>query len=109
MENKIQTFFTHSYSYNSIDQFHCFASLPYSFASYFVTLVLKVKSLSHLCEFRLTFLVLSLYKVVPKVLVTTRLGLVMLVDGVMDVNEVIDLTKRTKKTYLIFLVFFKKA
>lgn len=102
------------------DQFHCFASLPHSFASYFVTLIPKVNSPSHLrC-----FMHMSLHTLAGKVLVTS-LGPVMdklishnqrtflkgeiLVDGVMGVNEMVDLAKRTKRICLFLKVDFEEA
>lgn len=106
------------------DQFHHFTSLPSSFASYFVTIIPKVNSLSHLGEFRLISLMGSLYKLVAKVL-TVRLSSVieklisskqssflkgrMMVDEVVDVNEVNDLAKRSKRARLILKVDFEKA
>lgn len=57
------------------DQFLYFSSLPHSFASYFMTLTFKFKSPSHLGEFRLIYLVGSLYEVVAKLL-ATRIGMV---------------------------------
>lgn len=53
------------------DPFYCFASLPRSFASYFVTLIPKVNSPTQLDDFRPISLVELLYKLVAKVLVAT--------------------------------------
>lgn len=56
--------------------FHHFASLPHSFASYFITFIPKVKSLSLLGDSLPISLVGSLYKFVDKV-IDNRLGVVM--------------------------------
>ncbi|WJX93184.1 hypothetical protein P8452_74743 [Trifolium repens] len=98
--------------------------LPPSFASYFVTLIPKTISPHKLSDFRPISLLGSLYKLVSKVL-AKRLGKVMdsiisqtqsafikgrnLADGVVVVNEVVDLAKRTKKECVIFKVDFEKA
>jgi hypothetical protein len=90
------------------DQFHGNATLPKSFLSYFVTLIPKVNSPFVLEDFRPISLLGSMYKLVAKVL-TVRLSKVMdslissnqsafikgrhLVDGVLVVNEVVDLAK----------------
>jgi hypothetical protein len=106
------------------DQFHGNASLPKSFSSYFVTLIPKVNSPLTLNEFRPISLLGCLYKVVAKVL-AKRLAKVMdkvvastqsaflkgrfLVDGVMVVNEIVDLAKKSGKSCCIFKVDFEKA
>jgi hypothetical protein len=106
------------------DQFFENASLPKSFASYFVALIPKVKSPFSLDEFRPISLLGSLYKLVAKVL-AARLAPVMhsivattqsaflkgrlLVDGVVVINEVVDLAKKSGKDCLIFKVDFEKA
>jgi hypothetical protein len=100
------------------------AKLPSNFASYFITLIPKILSPHKICDFRLISLLGSLYKLVSKVL-AKRLGKVMdsiisknqlafikgrhLADGVVVVNEVVDLAKRTKKECVIFKVDFEKA
>ena len=66
------------------EQFHYFSSLPRSFASYFITLISKVKCPSHLSEFRLISLVGSFYKPVDKVL-AIRLRMVM--DKLISPNQ----------------------
>jgi hypothetical protein len=106
------------------DQFYGNASLPKSFSSYFVTLIPKVNSPLALNEFRPISLLGCLYKLEAKVL-AKRLALVMgslvattqsaflkgrfLVDGVMVVNEVLDLAKKTGKGCLVLKVDFEKA
>ncbi|WJX91755.1 hypothetical protein P8452_73482 [Trifolium repens] len=106
------------------DQFHGIASLPKSFLSYFVALIPKVNTPLSLSDFRPISLLGCLYKLVAKVL-AKRLGLVMnsivaptqsaflkeryLVDGVMVVNEIVDLAKKTGKGCLVFKVDFEKA
>lgn len=106
------------------DQFHRFSSLPYSFASYFVNFIPNVKSIVHLSDFMHISLIGHLYKLMDKV-IATRLGKVMknlgfpnqnaflkrrlLVGGVMEVNEVIDMAKKTRNPFLYFKVYFEKS
>ena len=106
------------------DQFYANEVLPKSFLSYFVTLIPKVKVPVSLKEYRPISLLGSLYKFLSKVL-ATRLSKVMnsiisgsqsaflkgrhLVDGVLVVNEVVDLAKQTKRECLILKVDFEKA
>ncbi|MCH79641.1 LINE-1 reverse transcriptase like, partial [Trifolium medium] len=106
------------------DQFHGNASLPRSFLSYFVALIPKVSSPFGLSDFRPISLLGCLYKLVSKVL-AVRLGKVMnslisstqsafikgrnLVDGVVVINEVLDVAKKTGKEVLVFKVDFEKA
>jgi hypothetical protein len=106
------------------DQFHGIGSLPKCILSYFVTLIPKVNLPFSLGEFRPISLLGCLYKLIAKVL-TNRLAKMMnlliahnqsaflkgrnLVDGVMVVNEVVDLAKRSGKKCLIFKVDFEKA
>lgn len=94
------------------DQFHRFASLAHSFASYFVNLIPKIKSLVQISDFKSTFLVGCLYKLVTKVFATrldeamdklvshnqsTLIKGWMLVDGVVFVNKLIYLSKKYRK------------
>lgn len=58
------------------DEFNCFASLPRNFASFFMTLIPKVKNPYTLGDFWPISLLGSLYKLVSKVL-AKRLWLVM--------------------------------
>ncbi|MCH90110.1 transposon TX1 putative protein, partial [Trifolium medium] len=79
------------------DQFYGCASLLRSVFSYFLTLIPKVKVPQSLGDFRLIFLLGCLYKLVSEVLVgrlakVIRSG-VYLGDGVLVLNEVIDITK----------------
>ncbi|MCH98891.1 LINE-1 reverse transcriptase like, partial [Trifolium medium] len=92
------------------DQFHGNACLPKGTLSYFIALIPKVVCPSSLGEFRPISLLGCLYKLLAKVL-AARLAKVMdsvvastqsafikgrnLVDGVMVVNEVVDLAKKS--------------
>jgi hypothetical protein len=105
------------------DQFFTTATLPRSFSSYFLTIIPKVDSPLKIGDFRPISLVESLYKLVAKVL-AGRLVKVMdklispnqsafiqgrqLVDGVVAVNEIIDLAKKSRKECLIFELTLKK-
>ncbi|KAK2446576.1 hypothetical protein QL285_017365 [Trifolium repens] len=105
-------------------QFYDNELLPKSFSSYFVALIPKVKSPFELNDYRPISLLGCLYKIVAKVL-ASRLAKVMgsiiapnqsaflkgrlLVDGVLVVNEVVDLAKRSGKDCMIFKVDFEKA
>ncbi|MCI14793.1 LINE-1 reverse transcriptase like, partial [Trifolium medium] len=98
--------------------------IPKSLHSYFVALIPKISSPFGLGDYRPIYLLGCWYKLIAKVLVT-RLSSVMhplialnqsafikgrnLVDGVLVVNEVVDLAKRTGKECLIFKVNFEKA
>ncbi|MCH84503.1 LINE-1 reverse transcriptase like, partial [Trifolium medium] len=106
------------------DQFHGNSCLPKSFLSYFVTLVPKVNSPANMSDFRPISLLGCLYKLIAKVL-AKRLAKVIdsviapnqsafikgrnLVDGVLVVNEVVELAKKSKRECLIFKVDFEKA
>jgi hypothetical protein len=106
------------------DQFHGISSLPKSFSSYFVALILKIGSPFSLGDFRPISLLGCLYKLIAKV-VTARLASVMdrlvattqsafikgrqLVDGVVVINGVVDLARRNGQSCLIFKVDFEKA
>jgi hypothetical protein len=106
------------------DQFHGNACLPKGLLSYFIALVPKVGRPSSLGEFRPISLLGCLYKIIAKVLAgrlvkvmdsvvaTTQSTFVKgmnLVDGVMVVNEVIDLAKKTGMAFLVLKVDFEKA
>ncbi|MCH79506.1 LINE-1 reverse transcriptase like [Trifolium medium] len=106
------------------DQFHGNACLPKGLLSYFITLIPKVPCPLHLGDFRPISLLGCLYKLIAKVL-AARLAKVMdsvvattqsafikgrnLVDGVMVVNEVVDLAKKSGRPCLILKVDFEKA
>jgi hypothetical protein len=105
-------------------EFHSSAKLPPSFSSFFIALIPKVLNPHQVSDFRPISLLGSLYKLLSKVL-ASRLGKVMdtiisksqsafikgrfLADGVVVVNEVVDLAKRSKKECVIFKVDFEKA
>jgi len=106
------------------DQFHANEVIPKSFVSFFVTLIPKVNALMSLNQYRPISLLGSLYKLLAKVL-AKRLSKVMnsiisvsqstflkgrhLVDGVLIVNEVVDLAKRANQECLIIKVDFEKT
>lgn len=106
------------------DQFHANEKIPKSFLSFFVTLIPKVNALMSLNQYRPISLLGSLYKLLSKVL-ASRLSKVInsiisvsqsaflkgrhLVDGVLIVNEVVDLAKRANRECLILKVDFEKA
>jgi hypothetical protein len=106
------------------DQFRANEKLPKSFLSFFVTLIPKVNAPASLNQYRPISLLGSLYQLLSKVL-AKRLSKVMnsiisasqsaflkrrhLVDGVLFVNEVVDLAKKAKRECLILKVDFEKA
>jgi len=106
------------------NQFFHSSSLPSCFSSYFIALIPKVSSPIRLGDFRPISLLGSLYKLVAKVL-AGRLAPIMdklispnqsafikgcqLVDGVVAVNEIIDVARKKNKECLIFKVDFEKA
>jgi len=101
------------------DQFHANERLPQNYLSYFVTLMPKIKSPLSLKDSQPISLLGSHYKLLSKVL-ALRLSKVMnsiismsqsaflkgrhFVDGVLVVNEVVDLAKRSKCECTIFNV-----
>jgi hypothetical protein len=100
------------------------AILPRGMLSYFITLIPKVTDPHSIPNFRPISLLGSMYKMVAKVL-ASRLGVVMgklisknqstfikgrlLVDGVLTVNELVDVAKRAKEKCMILKVNFEKA
>jgi hypothetical protein len=106
------------------DQFHGTARLPNDFSTYFVALIPKIPSPFSLGDFRPISLLGCLYKIIAKVLIS-RLARVMnslvdttqsaflhgrnLVDGVVVINEVVDLARRNDQSCLILKVDFEKA
>jgi hypothetical protein len=106
------------------DQFHGNECIPKCLTSYFLTLIPMIKLPQCLGDFRPISLLGCVYKLIAKVL-TARLAKVMdpliaktqtaflknrqLVEGVVEVNEVIDYAKKTGKDCLIFKVDFEKA
>jgi hypothetical protein len=107
-----------------VDEFYIRGKLPKGFLAYFIALIPKVSNPHTINEFRPISLLGSVYKILAKVL-STRLGQVMgklisnnqsafikgrlLVDGVLALNEVVDLVKRARKKCIIFKVDFEKA
>jgi len=105
-------------------QFFHSSVFPRSFSSYFITLITKVPSPIRIRDFRPISLLGSLYKLEAKVLAgrlapmmdklissnqSTFIKGRMLVDGVVAVNEIIDVARKTKKECLIIKVDFEKA
>jgi hypothetical protein len=106
------------------DQFHGNDVFPRSLLSYFVTIIPKVKCPLSLKEFRPISLLGSIYKILAKVL-AGRLAKVMnplisknqsaflkgrhLEDGVLIVNEVVEVARLRKRECLILKVDFEKA
>ena len=106
------------------DQLHGNGVVPKSLLSYYVTLIPKVSSLLALKDFRPISLLGCLYKLLAKVL-ASRLAKVMdsiispsqsaflkgrnLVDGVLEVNELVDFAKKSNRQTLILKVNFEKA
>jgi hypothetical protein len=96
-------------------QFHGNGCIPKNFLSYFVALIPKVSSPLSLGDFRPMSLLGCLYKLLAKVL-SKRLARVMdplvastqsaflkgryLVEGIMIVNEVVDMEKKSGKNAL---------
>lgn len=105
-------------------QFHSKATLPYIFSSYFVTLVSKVEYPSGLGDLWNISLVGSLYNLIAKVMDSILVKVIktlispnqssfikgcLMIDGVVVVNEVVELSKRSRKYHFIFKVGFEKA
>jgi hypothetical protein len=105
-------------------EFHSNATLPKAFTASFLTLVPKKDHLQALSDYRPICLVSSLYKILSKVL-AARLKQVLgkliskvqlaflpnrqILDGVLIVNELLDLAKRRKDKCLMFKVDFERA
>jgi len=107
-----------------IDQFHGNEILPRNFLAYFTTLIPKIKCPFELTYYRHISLLGYLYKLVAKVLAVRLTGVMNsiisstqstflkgrnLVDGVLVVNEIVDLAKKTNRRCLILKVDFEKA
>ena len=115
IKNEVRIFF---------DKFHGNEAFQRSLLSYFVTLIPKVKSPLSLKEFRPISLLGSLYKILAQVL-AGRLSKLMnsvisksqsafvkgrhLVDGVLIVNEVVEVARLRNQECLILKVDFEKA
>lgn len=105
-------------------EFYSNARLPKCLSSYFLTLVPKTSSPQGLGDFRSISLLGSLYKLLSKVL-AARLAKVIdsiishnqsafikrrhIADGVVVMNELIDLARKRGKKCVIFKVDFEKA
>jgi exonuclease III len=105
-------------------EFHSNAILPKAFTASFLTLIPKKDHPQALSDYRPICLVSSLYKILSKVL-ATRLKKVLgkliskiqtaflpdrqILDGVLVVNELLDLAKRRKDNCLMFKVDFERA
>lgn len=104
-----------------VDKLYYLASLPQSFSLYFVTLISNVEFPTHLDDFRPISLVSFIYKLLAKVLVIRLFVVIdniifhnqliflkrmLLVDGMVVVNELVDMIK--KKTCFNFKVDFEK-
>ncbi|MCH93254.1 LINE-1 reverse transcriptase like, partial [Trifolium medium] len=90
------------------DQFHGNACLPNGMLSYFIALIPKVACPSALAK----VLAARLVKVMDSVVASTQSAFIKgrnLVDGVMVVNEVIDLARKTRRGCLVLKVDFEKA
>jgi hypothetical protein len=105
-------------------EFHANAFLPKAFTASFLTLIPKKDHPQDLFDYRPICLIGSLYKVVSKVL-ANRLKSVLgkliskcqsaflphrqILDGVVVLNEIIDLAKRRKNACFLFKVDFERA
>lgn len=115
MKNDIVEFFK---------EFHCRAVLPKTFSTSFITLVPKNDNPQGLGEYRPISLIGSIYKILAKVL-TNRLKKVLpnvisdcqstfwggrnILDGVVVLNELVDLAKTKKNECMFFKVDFEKT
>jgi exonuclease III len=109
---------------NFLHEFFVSATLPKAFTASFLTLIPKKDHPQTLSEYRPICLVTSMYKILSKIL-AGRLKQVLgklisnvqsaflpnrqILDGVMIVNELIDLAKRRKDKCLLFKVDFERA
>jgi hypothetical protein len=107
-----------------LNEFHGSAALPKAFTASFLTLIPKKDHPQALSDYRPICLVNSMYKILSKVL-AGRLKIVLgklisnvqsafipnrqILDGVLVVNELIDLAKRRKDKCLLFKVDFERA
>ncbi|MCH96062.1 RNA-directed DNA polymerase (Reverse transcriptase), partial [Trifolium medium] len=97
-----------------LHEFHNNAILPKAITASFLALIPKKHHPQALSDYRPICLVNSLYKILAKVLVA-RLKRVMgklilkILDGVLVVNELIDMAKRRKDKCLFFKVDFERA
>ena len=106
------------------EEFHSKGVIPKAVSASFLTLVPKVTNPQQLGEYRPISLIGSMYKmlakvlagrlkkVVPKVISETQNAFIAgrnILDGVVVVNEVVDMAKRSQKKCLILKVDFQKA
>lgn len=102
-------------------EFHRKAVLPKANSASFITLILKNDNPQGLGEYKPICLIGSLYKILAKVLAnrlkkvlpsvisdcqSTFLGGRNILDGIVVVNELVDLAKRRKDACMFFKVFF---
>ncbi|MCI11439.1 LINE-1 reverse transcriptase like, partial [Trifolium medium] len=107
-----------------LHEFHSSAHLPKAITASFLALVPKKDHPQALSDYRPICLVSSLYKILSKVLagrLKTVLGKLIskvqsaflpnrqILDGVLVINEVIDMAKRRKDKCLLFKVDFERA
>ncbi|MCI34932.1 cysteine-rich receptor-like protein kinase, partial [Trifolium medium] len=107
-----------------ISEFHRNGKLTKGLNSTFIALIPKIDSPQRLNDFRPISLVISLYKILAKVL-ANRLRLVIgsvisesqtvflkdrqILDGILIANEVVDEARKSKKELMLFKVDFEKA
>ncbi|MCI06375.1 cysteine-rich receptor-like protein kinase, partial [Trifolium medium] len=107
-----------------LHEFHANAILPKAVTASFLSLVPKMDHPQNLFDYRPICLIGSLYKILSKIL-ANRLKRVLgklisscqsaflpqrqILDGVVVLNEIIDLAKRRKDDYLLFKVDFERA
>ncbi|GAU51623.1 hypothetical protein TSUD_414500 [Trifolium subterraneum] len=107
-----------------LNEFHDSAVLPKAITASFLTLIPKKDHPQHLSDYRPICLIGLLYKILSKLLacrLKKELGKLIspcqsaflpgrqILDGVVVLNEVIDLAKRRKDTCMLFKVDFERA
>lgn len=105
-------------------EFHSNAKLPKVITTSFLILIPKMKNPQSLNEFRPIFLVGFLFKIMAKILTSIHkrvLGKVVsknqsafapgrhIFDGVLVVNEAMDLAKRGRRDYMVMKVDFERV
>ncbi|PNX97198.1 cysteine-rich receptor-like protein kinase, partial [Trifolium pratense] len=107
-----------------LNEFHHSAILPKAITASFLALIPKKDHPQELCDYRPICLIGSLYKILSKIL-AARLKCVLgklisgcqsaflpsrqIMDGVVVINEIIDLAKRNNTECMIFKVDFERA